>query len=194
MRPFRSRDFRLFSASRFLALFGLQMQNVAVGWLVYELTRSAWVLGLVGLIAFVPALSLVLVTGHVADAVDRRLVMLLAHTVTAVPAFSSLPGSAPTRSGRSTPSWRSPARRAPSGCRHNRRCCRSSCRARISATRSRGTPRSTRPPPSQGRRSAACSTSLGRAWSSQRLACPSPAPRCSRARSARGRSSAHARR
>ena len=81
---FRSRDFRLFSASRFLALFGLQMQNVAVGWLVYELTRSAWVLGLVGLIAFVPALSLVLVTGHVADAVDRRLVMLLAHTVTAV--------------------------------------------------------------------------------------------------------------
>ena len=41
---FRSRDFRLFSASRFLALFGLQMQNVAVGWLVYELTRSAWVL------------------------------------------------------------------------------------------------------------------------------------------------------
>ena len=38
---FRSRDFRLFSASRLLSIMALQMQNVAVGWLVYDLTRSA---------------------------------------------------------------------------------------------------------------------------------------------------------
>jgi MFS family permease len=83
---FRSRDFRLFSVSRFLAIVALQMQNVAVGWFVYELTRSARALGLVGLVAFVPALSLVLVTGHVADVVDRRLIMLLAQAVTAIAA------------------------------------------------------------------------------------------------------------
>src|SRR5215216_5384378 len=62
---FRSRDFRLFGASRYLSILALQMQNVAVGWLVYDLTRSAFALGLVGLSAFVPALSLVLVTGLV---------------------------------------------------------------------------------------------------------------------------------
>src|SRR5215211_7974757 len=83
---FRSRDFRLFSASRLLSILALQMQNVAVGWLVYDLTRSAFALGLVGLSAFVPALSLVLVTGHVADVFDRRLIMLFAHAVTALSA------------------------------------------------------------------------------------------------------------
>ncbi|HEX8662795.1 MAG TPA: MFS transporter [Beijerinckiaceae bacterium] len=87
---FRSGDFRLFSASRFLSILALQMQNVAVGWLVYDLTRSAFALGLVGLAAFVPALSLVLVTGHVADVVDRRLVMLVAHVVTALSAAGLL--------------------------------------------------------------------------------------------------------
>lgn len=83
---FRSRDFRLFSASRLLSIMALQMQNVAVGWLVYDLTRSAFALGLVGLAAFVPALALVLVTGHVADAFDRRLIMLIAHAATALSA------------------------------------------------------------------------------------------------------------
>ena len=83
---FRSRDFRLFSASRLLSIMALQMQNVAVGWLIYDLTRSAFALGLVGLSAFVPALSLVLVTGHVADVFDRRLIMLFAHAVTALSA------------------------------------------------------------------------------------------------------------
>ena len=83
---FRSRDFRLFSASRFLSITALQMQNVAVGWLVYDLTRSAFALGLVGLAAFVPAHALVLVTGHVADAFDRRLIMLIAHAATALSA------------------------------------------------------------------------------------------------------------
>src|SRR5215216_200221 len=69
---FRSRDFRLFGASRFLSILALQMQNVAVGWLVYDLTRSAF--------------ALVLVTGHVADAFDRRLIMLIAHAATALSA------------------------------------------------------------------------------------------------------------
>ena len=53
-------------------LFGTaasQMLLVAIGWHMYELTSSAWDLGLVGLYQFVPALLLALLAGHV---VDRR--------------------------------------------------------------------------------------------------------------------------
>jgi hypothetical protein len=44
------------------------MQNVAVGWQLYSLTGSAFDLGLVGLVQFVPTIFLTLVIGHVADA------------------------------------------------------------------------------------------------------------------------------
>ena len=50
---------------------GNQMLMVAVGWQMYELTGSAWDLGLVGLYQFLPALLLTLVAGHVADRVHR---------------------------------------------------------------------------------------------------------------------------
>ena len=56
---------RLFGAT------GNQMLLVAVGWQMYELTGSAWDLGLVGLYQFLPALLLTLVAGHVADRVHR---------------------------------------------------------------------------------------------------------------------------
>ncbi len=52
-----------------------QMLMVALGWQMYELTGSAWDLGLVGLYQFVPALALALVAGHVADRYDRRRVL-----------------------------------------------------------------------------------------------------------------------
>ena len=46
---FRHRDFVLYGASRFLSALAIQMQNVGVGWLVYDLTRDPLALGLVGL-------------------------------------------------------------------------------------------------------------------------------------------------
>lgn len=49
-----------------------QMIAVAVGWQMYEVTRSALALGFIGLAQFLPLLSLVFVTGHVADRFDRR--------------------------------------------------------------------------------------------------------------------------
>jgi MFS family permease len=49
-----------------------QMVGVAVGWQMYDLTRSALALGLVGLAQFAPLLLLVFVIGHVADRFDRR--------------------------------------------------------------------------------------------------------------------------
>ena len=56
---------------------GMQMLMVAVGWQMYELTGSAWDLGLVGLFQFLPALLLTLVAGHVADRLNRARIVLV---------------------------------------------------------------------------------------------------------------------
>jgi MFS family permease len=63
---------------------GNQMPMVAVGWQMYELTGSAWDLGLVGLLQFLPALLLTLVAGHVADRYDRTRVLALSMAAQAV--------------------------------------------------------------------------------------------------------------
>jgi MFS family permease len=57
-----------------LALAG-QMQIVAIGWYIYQLTGSAWHLGFVGLVQFLPGIVLFPLTGHVADHFDRRRVV-----------------------------------------------------------------------------------------------------------------------
>jgi MFS family permease len=57
--------------------FAVQIQTVAVGWQVYDLTRDPFDLGLVGLSQFAPALLLVLVTGAVADRFSRRGIMAI---------------------------------------------------------------------------------------------------------------------
>jgi MFS family permease len=82
-----SRDFGLYLAARFLAALAIQVQNVAVGWLIYDLTRSPFALGLVGLAEFLPAVALALVTGHVADRYDRRRILVACYAaITAVSA------------------------------------------------------------------------------------------------------------
>ena len=52
-----------------------QMLLVALAWQMYELTSSAWDLGLVGLVQFLPALLLTIPAGQIVDRVDRRLVL-----------------------------------------------------------------------------------------------------------------------
>ncbi|MCE2775364.1 MAG: MFS transporter [Burkholderiaceae bacterium] len=54
-----------------------QMLMVAMAWHMYELTSSAWDLGLVGLVQFVPALLLALLTGHVADRWPRGRIIVV---------------------------------------------------------------------------------------------------------------------
>ena len=54
-----------------------QMLLVAIGWQMYDLTGSAWDLGLVGLLQFLPALALVLVAGHVVDRHHRAHIVAL---------------------------------------------------------------------------------------------------------------------
>lgn len=70
--PFSDPDVIRLLCGRFLWIAGTQICNVAIGWFIYDLTRSAWSLGLVGLAAFAPKLLLSLVAGVVADRYDRR--------------------------------------------------------------------------------------------------------------------------
>jgi MFS family permease len=71
-------SFLRFWAGRVAGTMANQMLMVGVGWQMYDLTHSAWNLGLVGLFQFVPALALALVAGHVADRHDRRHIVSLA--------------------------------------------------------------------------------------------------------------------
>ena len=87
------RPFAFFWASRVLTTTGFQMQSVAVGWQVYELTGSAFDLGLVGLAQFVPMLAFALVTGHVADNFDRRKIVVACQIVKLMTAAALALGS-----------------------------------------------------------------------------------------------------
>ncbi len=76
--------FRRYWIARLCASMAIQMQAVAVGWQVYDLTRRPFDLGLVGLVQFLPAIALALITGHVADRYDRRKVLALCMIVDAL--------------------------------------------------------------------------------------------------------------
>ena len=67
----RQRDFMRLWSARLFGTTGNQMLMVAVGWQMYDLTGSAWDLGLVGLYQFAPALLLTLWASHVADRAHR---------------------------------------------------------------------------------------------------------------------------
>jgi len=68
---------------RVAASVALQIQVVAVGWQMYELSGSPFQLGLIGLVQFVPVICLFPLTGHVADRYDRRWVTFVGEIVEA---------------------------------------------------------------------------------------------------------------
>ena len=69
---------------RVAASIALQIQVVAVGWQMYALTGSPFRLGLIGLVQFVPVVTFFLLTGHVADRYDRRVVTFIGEVVEAL--------------------------------------------------------------------------------------------------------------
>jgi len=69
-------DFSLYQLARFLIVAGFEMQSVAVGWQIYEITKRPLDLGLVGLAQFSPGILLFLVTGHAADTFNRRKLLM----------------------------------------------------------------------------------------------------------------------
>lgn len=72
LRALRSRNYRLFVAGQGISLVGTWMQGVAMSWLVYRLTGSAMLLGVVGFVSQIPTLFISPVAGVLADRWDRR--------------------------------------------------------------------------------------------------------------------------
>ena len=72
----RNRNLSFYLSARFLGTLAVQMQSVAVGWQVYQITGSLFDLGLIGLAQFAPFLVLILWAGHVADRYDRRKIIV----------------------------------------------------------------------------------------------------------------------
>jgi MFS family permease len=76
---FQFSGFRLYQIARFCIVFCTEMQSVAVGWQVYEITHRPLDLGLTGLVQFLPPMFLFLVAGHTVDRYDRRKVLTLCY-------------------------------------------------------------------------------------------------------------------
>jgi MFS family permease len=82
--PYRVRDIPAFIGSGFLATVAMQVQSVAIGWQIYDIERTPFALGLVGLCQFVPMFLLTLPAGELADRVDPRRLLAASEIVQAV--------------------------------------------------------------------------------------------------------------
>src|SRR6266702_1428144 len=83
----RHRNFRLFWFGQLISLIGTWMQTTAQAWLVLELTHSAWWLGVVGALQFLPVLLLALFGGVLADRLPKRTVLLFTQSSAMLLAF-----------------------------------------------------------------------------------------------------------
>ena len=86
-RALRHRDFRLFWTGNFLSNIGTWMQNIAQGWLVLQLTNSAFWLGVVGFSASIPILLFALIGGVIADHVNKRKLLMVTQSAMMIFAF-----------------------------------------------------------------------------------------------------------
>ena len=76
---FQYPDFTAYAIARFCIVIALEMQSVAIGWQVYEITKRPLDLGLVGLAQFLPGIAFFLAAGHAADRFDRRRLLMLCY-------------------------------------------------------------------------------------------------------------------
>lgn len=83
----RHRNYRLYWLGQLSSVLAQNMEGVAQGWLVLELTNSPLLLGLTGLAFAAPTIALTLVGGVIADRADRRRIMILSQSVSATTFF-----------------------------------------------------------------------------------------------------------
>jgi MFS family permease len=86
LRALRSRNYRLFVAGQSVSLVGTWMQQVAMSWLVYRLTGSAFLLGVVGFTSQIPSFLLSPVAGVLADRWNRRRLLIITQTLAMIQA------------------------------------------------------------------------------------------------------------
>jgi predicted MFS family arabinose efflux permease len=83
----KHRNYRLFLTGQVVSLSGTWMQRVAQAWLVYELTKSAFALGVVDFATRIPVLFFSLFAGVLADRVDKRRILIISQVVAMGQAF-----------------------------------------------------------------------------------------------------------
>jgi MFS family permease len=81
LRALRHRNFQLFSGGQIISLVGTWMQTVAQSWLVYRLTGSSLLLGVVGFASQIPIFLLSPIAGTVADRYNRHRVVIATQTI-----------------------------------------------------------------------------------------------------------------
>jgi MFS family permease len=86
-RALRHRNYRLFFFGQLISLIGTWMQTIAQQWLVYRLTGSATMLGMISLLGVLPLLPMSLWGGSLADRFPRRSIILVTQTIMMVLAF-----------------------------------------------------------------------------------------------------------
>ncbi len=86
-RALNYRNYRLFFFGQGISLIGTWMQQIAMSWLVYRLTGSALILGIVGFASQIPAFIFTPFAGVLADRWDRHTILLLAQILSMIQAF-----------------------------------------------------------------------------------------------------------
>ncbi len=76
LRAFKYKNYRLFFGGQSVSLIGMWMQSIAMSWLVYRLTNSAMLLGVVGFVNQIPSFMLSPIAGVFADRWDRRFMLI----------------------------------------------------------------------------------------------------------------------
>jgi MFS family permease len=87
IRALQYRNFRLFFGGQLISLIGTWMQNVAQSWLVYRLTGSSVLLGMVGFFSQIPVFLLATLGGAVADRHSRHRIVIATQTASMILAF-----------------------------------------------------------------------------------------------------------
>lgn len=86
-RALRHRNFQLFFAGQFISLTGTWMQSVAQSWLVYRLTGSVVLLGMIGFAGQIPVFLLAPFGGAIADRFDRQKILVVTQSCAMITAF-----------------------------------------------------------------------------------------------------------
>jgi len=85
VRPLKhSRDYRLLFIGQFVSAFGSALSFVVLPWQVYQLTRSTFAVGMLGIVEFGPMFLMAFVGGSLADYIDRRRLIILAESGLAI--------------------------------------------------------------------------------------------------------------
>jgi MFS family permease len=86
-RALSHRNYRLFFAGQGISLIGTWVQLIAMSWLVYRLSNSAFLLGMTGFLGMIPTFVLAPFAGVLTDRWDRRRILLITQTLSMVQAL-----------------------------------------------------------------------------------------------------------